>query len=67
MSIYHSFRKMENPWTGDLDKYLFYCCPECDEKSENKDLFIGHAVTSHSKAKVIFLAYPRAHPFFSRY
>ena len=42
-----------NPWSGDLDKYLFYCCPECDDKSENKHLFIGHAVKNHPKAKEI--------------
>ena len=42
-----------NPWSGDLDKYLFYCCPECDDKSENKESFIGHAVTNHPKAKEI--------------
>ena len=38
---------MNNPWTGDLDKYLFYCCPECDERSISKDIFIGHALTHH--------------------
>ena len=48
---------MENPWTGDLDRYLFYNCPECDEKSENKDLFIGHAVTTHPNAKEILYEY----------
>ena len=42
---------MENPWTGDLDKYLFYCCPECDEKSANKYIFIEHALESHPSAK----------------
>ena len=42
---------MTNPWSGDLDKYLFYCCPECDNKSTSKDLFIGHAITHHPSAK----------------
>ena len=34
---------MNNPWIGDLDKYLLYCCPERDEKSGDKNSFIGHA------------------------
>ena len=45
---------MDNPWSGNLDKYLFYCCPECDEKSANKESFIGHAVKTHPSAQDIF-------------
>ena len=45
---------MDNPWTGDLDRYLFYCCPECDGRSENKYIFIEHALESHPSAKNAF-------------
>ena len=44
---------MDNPWSGNLDKYLFYCCPECDEKSGSKETFIGHAVKTHPNAQEI--------------
>ena len=44
---------MNNPWTGDLDKYLFYCCPECDERSISKDIFIGHALTHHPQVSSV--------------
>ena len=44
---------MDNPWIGDLDRYVFYCCPECNEKSGDKNSFIGHAVESHSSAKLV--------------
>ena len=41
-----------NPWTvEDLDSYLFYCCPECDQKYKSKPSFINHAYSSHPDAK----------------
>ena len=47
----------ENPWSvNNLDVYLFYCCPECNEKfdflqNKSKDLFLEHALKQHNKAK----------------
>ena len=41
-----------NPWTvEDLDSYLFYCCPECDQKYKSKPSFINHAYSSHPDAQ----------------
>ena len=37
-----------NPWNvPTLDKFLFYCCPECDNKYVTKSHFVEHALTSH--------------------
>ena len=37
-----------NPWfVQSLDDFLFYCCPECDYKSQFHNAFHQHAVDSH--------------------
>ena len=37
-----------NPWNVQtLDEFLFYCCPECDNKYVTKSHFVEHALTSH--------------------
>ena len=42
----------ENPWSvPNLDAFLKYCCPECDEKYETKEPFVMHAFEKHPKAK----------------
>ena len=42
----------ENPWNVvNLEQFLYYCCPECNEKDRTKDSFLEHAVTHHSKIK----------------
>ena len=41
-----------NPWkVTSLDDFLFYCCPECDDRSGTKTDFIQHArpVSTHFK------------------
>ena len=44
-----------NPWSvQDLNVYLFYWCPECEERSENKTTFIQHALTTHPKVSMPF-------------
>lgn len=41
-----------NPWfVTTLDEFLYYCCPECDEKNKSKELFLEHAINNHPKAK----------------
>ena len=43
----------DNPWDVNyLDEFLYYCCPECNERSQSKDLFVQHALNQHPKAKV---------------
>ena len=57
------FTKTEgNPWMVDkLEEFLYFCCPECDEKSQMKDSFLQHALFTHpnvSPFKFIVLHVP---------
>ena len=37
-----------NPWMVDqLEEFLYFCCPECDEKCQVKDSFLQHALLKH--------------------
>ena len=39
-----------NPWmVDDLDDFLHYCCPECEEKCKSKETFVNHAKNKHEK------------------
>ena len=45
----------ENPWSvGNLDYFLYYCCPECDERDNSKEDFLKHAIYQHPKSKEYF-------------
>ena len=38
----------QNPWMVEqLEDFLFFCCPECDEKCRTKDIFLQHALCHH--------------------
>ena len=42
----------DNPWfVSNLDEFLQYCCPECDDKYPSKEPFVLHAFEKHAKAK----------------
>ena len=45
---------MTNPWSIELDEYLYYCCPQCDEKCKTKPQFIDHACSTHPGARYVF-------------
>ena len=48
---------MANPWLEtNLEKFLFYCCPECDMKKPGKAEFLLHAVRQHPNARVVYKA-----------
>ena len=33
-----------NPWmASSIFEFQFFCCPECDEKSQDKQDFVNHA------------------------
>ena len=50
-----------NPWyVINLEDFLFYCCPECDNKTKNPKAFLNHAVTSHPNAKIALLLKPES-------
>ena len=39
------------PWgVENLDEFLFYCCPECDEKYKDCQTFVDHALKAHDSA-----------------
>ena len=41
-----------NPWAiHNVEDFLYFCCPECEEKNQSKDLFIKHAINEHPKSK----------------
>ena len=44
-----------NPWSVEnLEYFLYYCCPECEEKCQVAENFVAHALTYHPKS-VAFL------------
>ena len=44
-----------NPWMVDnAATFLKYCCPECDFKENNLQLFSDHAIENHEKAYALF-------------
>ena len=45
----------QNPWkVENIEAFSFYCCPECDFKSKDRDYFKRHAMESHNKSKIFF-------------
>ena len=47
-----------NPWNVDtLEKFLFFCCPECDLKDHSKVNFLQHALEKHPDAKECVLQF----------
>ena len=45
----------DNPWSvSDLAEFLKYCCPECDFKDINVQVFSNHAKISHKNASTFF-------------
>ena len=41
-----------NPWIiKNLEEFLYYCCPECDNKNQSKNNFINHVLSFHPMAK----------------
>ena len=42
----------DNPWfEKTLEEFLYYCCPECDERNQSKEMFLKHALEIHPKSK----------------
>ena len=40
-----------NPWGAtNLAEFLFYCCPECDIKFKDSQIFVDHALKTHESA-----------------
>ena len=44
-----------NPWcVDDVTAFLNFCCPECDYKIPDIQMFSDHAVENHTKSKALF-------------
>ena len=42
-----------NPWTSisKIEEFLYFCCPECEEKNQSREIFIKHALDKHPNSK----------------
>ena len=46
----------QNPWiVENIEAFNFYCCPECDFQSKDRDYFKRHAMESHKRSKIFFI------------
>ena len=44
-----------NPWNASsIFDFCYFCCPECDDKSKNKQDFVNHALAYHSEVSLNF-------------
>ena len=51
--------KKGNPWdVYSIFEFNFFCCPECDCKTQSKQDFINHASTLHPWVSVKLAKYP---------
>ena len=51
--------KKGNPWdVYSIFEFNFFCCPECDCKTQSKQDFINHASTLHPWVSVKWAQYP---------
>ena len=54
MNHHQETQQFVNPWeVPSLDEFLFYCCPECDLRTKERDELYNHAVQRHNHAKVL--------------
>ena len=45
-----------NPWAVEaLEEFLYFCCPECNIKSTDKDAFVNHVWSNHPKVSGQYL------------
>ena len=44
--------QLSNPWlVENINDFLYFCCPECNEKNRDRELFLKHAFDEHPMAK----------------
>ena len=40
----------ENPWAvNSIHDFSYFCCPDCEHKSQDKQSFVDHALYFHTK------------------
>ena len=48
--------KSESPWAdGNLEMFLYYCCPQCEVKDQSQVAFLEHALISHPESQEFFM------------
>ena len=48
----------QHPWAvQNLEEFLYYCCPECNERNQSEELFFIHALESHPHSKEYILPF----------
>ena len=48
----------KNPWcVENLEEFLYFCCPECDERNQSKESFIEHAFEQHPNSKECLVSF----------
>ena len=41
-----------SPWfVHTLEDFLYFCCPECDDREKSRTLFLEHALNQHSESQ----------------
>ena len=46
----------DNPWkASSIFEFHYFCCPECDCKSDTKQAFVDHASTYHTWVSYIII------------
>lgn len=47
--------KVSNPWdVASIYDFYYFCCPECDCKSQSKQDFVNHASNIHPWVSLMF-------------
>ena len=40
-----------------VEDFLYYVCPECDEKSQSRENFVNHALNQHPVSKIYIICF----------
>ena len=56
----------KNPWSdvGNLNDFLYFCCPECPAKDRSMKKFVTHALKQHPNAKNFLKSIGKKHNIF---
>ena len=47
-----------NPWSVEnLEEFLYFCCPECDDRNQSRNTFLEHALHQHPTSKEYLLKF----------
>ena len=47
-----------NPWkVENLEEFLYYWCPECNDRHQSRELFLQHALQNHQNSRECLLKF----------